>query len=152
MWEVYLIDEVNARLDGLLANAPDSHLRTGRAHSSSRLRRRELDDHDGVTVGLPAAQRPTERRHETLRSGVVAEHVATEPADPGGSGSSCKLAHQLESDTVVLPLIGDESGYLGCITLLCVAGIPNNGDDYLVVECDQGLTLTWCEIQQPIKQ
>ena len=53
---------------------------------------------------------------------------------------------------MVLPLIGDESGYLGCITLLCVAGIPNNGDDYLVVECDQGLTLTWCEIQQPIKQ
>jgi hypothetical protein len=54
-WEVYLTDEVNARLDGLLANAPDSHLRTGRAHSSSRLRRRELDDHDGVTVGTPAA-------------------------------------------------------------------------------------------------
>jgi hypothetical protein len=53
---------------------------------------------------------------------------------------------------LVLPLIGNESRYLGCITLLCVAGIPNNGDDYLVVECDQGLTLTWREIQQPIKQ
>ena len=105
-----------------------------------------------MTVGPPAAHRLTERRHKALRSGVVAEHVATEPADPGGSGSTCKLAHQLESDTLVLPLIGNESGYLGCITLLCVAGIPNNGDDYLVVECDQGLTLTWCEIQQPIKQ
>ena len=27
MWEVYLTDEVNAWLDGLLANDPDSHRR-----------------------------------------------------------------------------------------------------------------------------
>ena len=123
-----------------------------RSAASESLRGRKIDDHDGVSVGPPAAHRLTERRHKALRSGVVAEHVATEPADPGGSGSTCKLAHQREPDTVVLPLIGNESGYVGRITAGCVAGIPNNGDDYLAVECDQGLTLTWCEIQQPIKQ